>query len=131
MNTKPELERHKGILGTLFVVFSLIQLVIVLGITIFFGEFLPVVVDDQQALLIISIVRYAIVTITAVITLPALIAGIGLLYKKNWALTLAFVIGIISLPAFPIWTFIGIYTIVIFISAQRSYPEASVESGGE
>ncbi len=128
MNTNPEIERHKGILGTLFVVFSLIHLVIVLGIAIFFGEFLPVVVDDQQALLVISIVKYAIVTITAVITLPALIAGIGLLYKKNWALTLAFVIGIISLPAFPIWTFVGIYTIVIFISAQRRYSDVPAEA---
>ena len=117
-----------GILGTLFVVFSLLHLVIVLGVVIFFGEFLPVIVDDQEALLVLSIVKYAIIAITTVIAIPALIAGIGMLYKQTWALTLAFVIGIISLPAFPIWTFIGIYTIVIFIMAQRQPNKITAES---
>jgi hypothetical protein len=68
----------------------------------------------------VNIVKYAVISLTLILTTPALIAGIGLLYKKDWALTLAFIIGIIGLLGFPIWTFIGIYSIVIFIMSQSN-----------
>lgn len=115
-----DIDQHKKILGTLFVVFSSLNIVLVLMFTAIASTFIPFHVHEQEALLAIRIVKYALLTLTLVLTVPSLIAGIGLLYKKDWALTLAFIIGIIGLLGFPIWTFIGIYSIVIFILAQNN-----------
>jgi len=120
MTQKTDIDQHKKILGVLYVVFSSLNIVGVMFFVLLASSIIPIHVDDQEALLVISIVKYALISLTLVLTLPALIAGVGLLYKQDWALTLAFIIGIIGLLGFPIWTFIGIYSIVIFIMAQNS-----------
>ena len=118
MASQAEIDRHKKILGTLYIVFSSLNIVFVLMVALIVSAIIPIHVHDFESLLAVKIVKYAVITLTLVLTTPALIAGIGLLYKKDWALTLAFIIGIIGLLGFPIWTFIGIYSIVIFIMAQ-------------
>ena len=120
MSNQVNIDQHKKILGTLFIVFSLLNVVTVLMLVLIASSIIPIHVDDFEVLLTIKIVKYAVLTLTFVLTTPALIAGIGLLYKKDWALTLAFVVGIIGILGFPIWTFIGIYSIVIFIMAQNN-----------
>ncbi len=118
MTNYVDIDRHKKILGTLYLVFSLLNVVFVLFFTLVASAIIPIHVHDYEVLMIIRIVKYALITITITLTAPAIIAGIGLLYKQDWALTLAFIIGIIGLLGFPIWTFIGIYSIIIFIMAQ-------------
>ena len=118
MANQINIDQHKKILGTLFIVFSSLNIVTVVLIALIASAVIPIHVDDMEAIFVINIVKYAVLTLTFVLTTPALIAGIGLLYKKDWALTLAFIIGIVGLLGFPIWTFIGIYSIVIFILAQ-------------
>lgn len=130
MATPAEVDRHKSILGTLFTVFSLFHLVFIVIGFIFIGELLPAVIDDQEALMVVNIAKYAVISVTLVVSLPALIAGLALIYKKNWGLTLAFIIGILSLPAFPIWTFVGIYAIVVFIMAQRQESAQATSTSG-
>ena len=114
------IDQHKKILGTLYIVFSLLNVVFVLFVAFVASAIIPMHVHDFEALFAIKIVKYAMLTLTFILTTPALIAGIGLLYKKDWALTLAFIIGIIGILGFPIWTFIGIYSIIIFILAQNN-----------
>ncbi|MCG8311113.1 MAG: hypothetical protein MI975_27245 [Cytophagales bacterium] len=120
MANQVNVDQHKKILGTLYVVFGSLNLVAVLMVALISSAVIPIHVDDFEVLLAVKIVKYAVITLTFILTTPALIAGIGLLYKKDWALTLAFIIGIIGLLGFPIWTFIGIYSIVIFILAQNN-----------
>jgi hypothetical protein len=127
MAQKTDIDQHKKILGVLYVVFSSLNIVGVMFFVLLASSIIPIHVDDQEALLVISIVKYALISLTLVLTLPALIAGIGLLYKQDWALTLSFIIGIIGLLGFPIWTFIGIYSIVIFIMAQNSSKTRNAE----
>jgi len=120
MANQIDIDQHKKILGTLYIVFSSLNIVLVFMFALIASAFIPIHVHDFEVLLAIKIAKYALLTLTLVLTIPALIAGIGLLYKKDWALTLAFIIGIIGLLGFPIWTFIGIYSIVIFILAQSN-----------
>lgn len=46
------------------------------------------------------------------LSLPGLIAGLGLRRYRNWARVLALIVGLLSLPLFPIGTFIGAYTVI-------------------
>lgn len=120
MANQVDIDQHKKILGTLYIVFSSLNIVLVMMVILISSAVIPIHVDDFEVLLAVKIAKYAVITLTFVLTTPALIAGIGLLYKKDWALTLAFIIGIIGLLGFPIWTFIGIYSIVIFILSQNN-----------
>ena len=132
MANQVNIDQHKKILGTLYVVFSSLNIVIVLMAALIISAVVPNYVHDFESLLAVKIVKYAVITLTIVLTTPALIAGIGLLYKKDWALTLAFVVGIIGLLGFPIWTFIGIYSIVIFIMSQNnSRPREATDLTGK
>ena len=120
MATQREVDQHKKILGALFIVFSAIHIAFVIFIaSLLSADVLPIPEDEMEVMVVISIVKYAIITITLLLTIPSVIAGIGLLQKKEWAVTLAFVIGIIGLLGFPLWTFIGIYAIVVFVMAQN------------
>jgi hypothetical protein len=120
MTPQANIDQHKRILGTLYVVFGLLNLVVVLMIVFVASSIIPIYVHEEEVLMIINIVKVAVITFTSVLSAPALIAGFGLLYKKEWAVTLAFIIGIIGLLGFPIWTFIGIYSIVVFVMTQNS-----------
>ncbi len=120
MTPQANIDQHKRILGTLYVVFGLLNLVVVLMIVFITSSIIPIYVHEEEVLMIINIVKVAVITFTSVLSAPALIAGFGLLYKKEWAVTLAFIIGIIGLLGFPIWTFIGIYSIVVFVMTQNS-----------
>jgi len=120
MTPQANLDQHKRILGTLYVVFGLLNLVVVLMIVFIASSIIPIYVDEPDVLMTINIVKVAVITFTTVLSAPALVAGFGLLYKKEWAVTLAFIIGIIGLLGFPIWTFIGIYSIVVFVMTQNS-----------
>lgn len=56
----------------------------------------------------------------AILALPGLIAGTGLLMRKSWARILGIVVGVLMLFHFPIGTLIGAYT--IFVLAQDAAP---------
>jgi hypothetical protein len=56
----------------------------------------------------------------AILALPGLIAGIGLLMRKSWARILGIVVGVLMLFHFPLGTLIGAYT--IFVLAQDAAP---------
>lgn len=125
MSNYIDIERHKHILGILYVVFSSLHLLFVFVGVVFLSELIPVVSSDQESIWVFNLVRSIVIVLTLVLTLPGLIAGIGLINKKDWGLLVAFIISIIALPLFPFWTFISIYTIVIFIMSQRKAPTAA------
>ncbi len=128
MENQENIDQHKKILGILFIVFSLLNVVLVLFFVMMASSILPNFVNDQGVLFAANIAKYALITLILMLTTPAFIAGVGLLYKKEWALTLALVIGIIGILGFPFWTFIGIYTIIIFIMSQsNSRPKQAKE----
>lgn len=56
----------------------------------------------------------------AVVALPGLVAGIGLVMRKTWARILGIVVGVLMLFHFPIGTLIGAYT--LFVLAQDAAP---------
>ncbi len=117
MSNSVDIERHKNILGILYLVLSGLHLLFVFTAVFFVSELMAG--TDAEAVWIFNLVKYIVITLTSILTIPGIIAGIGLIYKKNWALLMAFIISIISLPLFPLWTFLSIYTIIIFILNQQ------------
>jgi hypothetical protein len=64
-----------------------------------------------------------------VLALPGLIAGIGLLRRKEWGRILAIIVGVFDLLNFPIGTLIAVYSFyVLFQDAATPYFAAAPAS---
>ncbi|MCC5930776.1 MAG: hypothetical protein JJU28_16145 [Cyclobacteriaceae bacterium] len=111
-------EMHKRIIGILFTVLGSVSLVFILLGSLVFSEVIRFFVEDSEAVLVSNIIRYAVVTISVLVSIPAIIAGIGMLQQKEWAFTMSFILGILALPFFPLWTVVGLYVIIIYLMAH-------------
>ena len=78
-------------------------------------------VDEIEVIQLVAIFSRLLGTILLVVSVPAIVAGIGLLTSKIWAKTLSLIIGIIYLLFFPIGTIIGIYS--IWLNSQQVIKE--------
>lgn len=119
------LDSHKKVLGIIYVITGSLT---VIGM-LFLNAFLAVIfsfalneVDpsDQEVLEMVSkFVQYVPVIVIIFSAIPTLIAGIGLLTKKSWAMLFALIMGCLKLISFPIGTAIGIYAIWIYSEDQK------------
>ena len=106
-------EKHRRILGILFIVASALTLigamVVFVGMGVV-GQNMPNR-HDEEAARQFFLLTMGITGFLFLLSLPCLITGIGLLKRQRWAKTWALVVGILSLPSFPLGTVLGIYAI--------------------
>jgi hypothetical protein len=99
--------------------------VLLLLIALFLIVLLPgigVLSGDREAMGILSIVGISVGTFMGVLGLPGLLAGIGLLRRRNWGRILALIVSFLNLLNFPIGTVIGGYSLwVLFQDAATAY----------
>jgi Ca2+/Na+ antiporter len=70
---------------------------------------------DQTAIAITSLVGSIIATLILVLSLPGLVAGIGLLRLRPWSRLLTLVLAVFDLMAVPIGTAFGLYAIWVLV----------------
>jgi hypothetical protein len=73
---------------------------------------------DQTAIAITSLVGSIIAMFILVMSLPGLIAGIGLLRLRPWSRILTLVLAVFDLMAVPIGTAFGLYAIWVLIQDE-------------
>ncbi len=73
---------------------------------------------EAEAFGVLAVVGTGVGGFVAALGVPGIIAGWGLLVRKNWARILAIVVAGMSILNFPVGTLIGIY--VIWVLLQRS-----------
>lgn len=93
--------------GVLGIFIALIVFVAVVGGGVISG--------DPEAMSITAIVGTAVAGFIALISVPDIIAGIGLLKRKSWARILALIIACVDLIMVPIGTIIGAYCIWVLV----------------
>ena len=104
------MEKHVNVVAALQIGFSILGVVIagiLFAILHYIGDF----VDDREAEVVLSIVANVLIVTFVVLSLPGIIAGIGLFKKKEWARILTLILSVIDLINFPIGTAVGIYSI--------------------
>lgn len=108
---------HVRILGWCFIVYSAIIVLVGVGIgsIVLFGGAIS---GDREAILITGAVGTAIASFLILISLPGMLAGIGLLKMRPWARIVAIVIGVLHILSFPIGTALGIYTLWVLLNAE-------------
>jgi hypothetical protein len=116
------MEQHVKILGVLHIVFGSVGILIALGMLLLFGGIAGIIgATDHSNELNISIpllgsVGALIFFVLLAISLPGLIAGIGLLQFRSWARILTIVISVLDLIHVPVGTALGIYGLWVLLS---------------
>jgi hypothetical protein len=108
---------HVRILGWCFIVYSAIIVLVGLGVgsIVLFGG---VISGDHEAMFITGAVGAAIACFLIIISLPGMLAGMGLLKMRSWARIVAIVVGVLHLLSFPFGTALGVYTLWVLLNAE-------------
>lgn len=111
------MEQHIRIVAILFIILGVLGAL--LGLFLFaliFGA--GVVSQDRDAMFITGTVGVAIAAFCLVISLPSIIAGIGIQKHRPWARILAIVIAVLNLFNFPVGTAIGAYAMWALLNEE-------------
>ena len=122
---------HIKILGVLNIVLGALGIAIGLGVMLLLGGIGAVVGaadrsgDGIIALPILGGIGFFIFAIVLVLSVPGIIAGIGLLKFRPWARVLAIVMSALNLLNVPFGTAIGVYGLWVLLSVegQRLFEE--------
>jgi len=104
------MQQHITILGWLYIVFGVLGILAAFFVLLTMGG-AGLISGDAQAAAIMSGIGFFIAIIVAVLSLPSIIAGWGLLNGKSWSRIVAIIIGALNILNFPVGTAIGVYTI--------------------
>lgn len=110
---------HVKTLGWIFIVSGLLGICVALfaGVVIFGAGLLS---GDAKAALATSGVAVFVVGMMAVMALPSILTGRGLLARRPWARIAGIVLGILSLPGFPVGTLIGAYALWVLFNDRTA-----------
>ena len=111
------LEGHRRILGILFIVMNALTLLVALGlgaVMAFVGQLGMGEAGAEERTMMFAVAA-GITGCFVVLGLPGLITGIGMLKRRRWSRVLALVLGVLSLPNFPLGTALGVYTLWFYM----------------
>lgn len=115
------MDQHIKVLGVLHIVYGVIGI----GTAALLFAFVlagGLISGDSDALIATSLVATIGGFFFLLVFLPGVVGGIYLLRRQSWARILLIVVGVLNLPALPLGTALGIYTIWVL-----SRPEAARE----
>lgn len=109
------MEKHLPIVAWLHMAHGAILLTV--GVFLFlFLSGAGLVTAEQPAILATGIVAIFILTMFVIFGLPHVIGGMGLLNGKPWARILVIIMSFMALPAFPVGTAIGLYSLWVLFN---------------
>jgi hypothetical protein len=109
-----QIELHVPVVAWLLIFGHAIFLVVAIFLfTLLTG--IGVVSGDQTALAVMSLIGTLLAGLLLVLGVPGLVAGFGLLARKNWARVLAIVVSVLGLMNFPLGTLVGAYAIWVLL----------------
>jgi hypothetical protein len=114
-----QVRQHATILGWLHIAINALTLVhgcflfaLLLGIGL--------ITNDQVAFSVLGVTGTAVGTLLVLLALPGIVAGYGLLRRRDWGRILALVVGFLGLFNFPLGTAIGIYTFWVLLQESAT-----------
>jgi cation transport ATPase len=119
------MESHRRILGILYIVSGIMNLVAMMLISLLFSILFPFLfenahIDDQWVMVwVLPVIKTIAVMVILLIAIPSLLGGWGMLTNKSWSMTLLLILGCLKLFSFPFGTAIGIYTIWVYAEDHR------------
>jgi hypothetical protein len=119
--TQQDIEQHIKILGILNIIAGAMIAFGGLILLMIFGGIYAVIRSTPSAMTaqpILGIIGLGLAVFLLVLSVPSIIAGIGLLYVKPWARIFAIIVSILHLPHIPFGTALGIYGLWVLFSPE-------------
>jgi hypothetical protein len=120
------MQQHVKILAVLHIIFGGLGVLAALIVMAVFGglagiaHFSDASQDGVIAGGVLGLIGAVVTIVVLVISLPELIAGVGLLTFQPWARILTIVLSAIELPGFPFHTALGVYGLWVLLSNEGS-----------
>jgi len=118
-----DLHTHVQILGWLRIASAALMLVIGASLLVLLagvGVFSSVAAEDATPFWVLTLVALFVGGLMVVLALPSLLAGVGLLRRKEWGRILALIVGAFDLFNFPIGTLIAAYSFYVLLQNSAS-----------
>ncbi|MFH1143175.1 MAG: hypothetical protein V1774_01360 [Candidatus Eisenbacteria bacterium] len=96
--------------GALGILTSLVVAGVLLGAGILSGE--------EESFAILSLLAYLTTGFVFVLSLPAVIGGIGLLKRRPWARVMILIVAVLDLINIPLGTAMGIYSLWVLLHSE-------------
>lgn len=113
------MEKHVNVVASLHIglsIFGILVSLIVGVILSLVGSF----IDDPMAVKILPIIANVVIWVIIVLSIPGIIAGIGLFKRKEWARILTLILSVIKLMNIPIGTAVGVYSIWVLVQDETT-----------
>ncbi len=119
------MKQHVSILGVLYIAFGVLGMVTAVGMLALFGGAAGIVsmVSEQEpdaaiAVPILGVLAVVLFTIIAVLSIPALAVGIGLVKFQSWARIGGLILSALNLLNFPFGTALGFYGLWVLLNKE-------------
>ena len=117
------MESHVKTLGILHIVFGALGILVAVGLLVLFGGIAGLIgattnhgEDVRISIPILSGIGLFIFVVVLALSLPGLVAGVGLLQFRPWARILTIVVSILDLIHVPFGTALGVYGLWVLLS---------------
>ncbi|MBL7973122.1 MAG: hypothetical protein JNL03_16505 [Prolixibacteraceae bacterium] len=111
------MEKHINIVAALQIglsIFNLLIALLIFTVLKLVGGF----VDDANGATVLSIIADVLAIVFIIVSIPGILAGLGLYKRKEWARVLTLILSVIEIFNFPFGTAIGIYSIWALIQPE-------------
>ena len=111
------MEKHINIVAALQIGLSILGLIIggvLFTLFVLLGNF----IDEPDAQMVFGIIAKVVMVVLILLSIPGIIAGIGLMKRKEWARILTLILSVLSLVNFPIGTALGVYSIWALVQPE-------------
>ena len=135
------MEQHVKVLGVLYIVLGTLGIVAALVCLLIFGGVAGIIgvaaqeePDARIAVPIVGAIGVGLFLFLIAVSLPGIIAGVGLLRFRPWARIVTIVLSALNLMNFPLGTLVGAYGLWVMLSREteplfrRSSP-SGIDSG--
>jgi len=114
------MENHVKVIAILWIIFGILGILLAcLTFFLLFGlSFIPDM--DYEGRIILKYVALGGSIFIALLSIPEIIGGIGLLKRKEWGRIVTLAVAFLALLSIPIGTALGIYTLVILLNNETT-----------
>ena len=119
------MKQQVSILGVLYIAFGVLGMVAAVGMLVLLGGAAGIVsmVSEQEpdaavAVPILGVLAVVIFSVIAVLSIPGLVVGIGLVKFKSWARIGGLILSALNLLNFPFGTALGIYGLWVLLNKE-------------
>jgi len=116
------MEQHVKILGILHIVFGAMGILLAFGLLLLFGGIAGLIgstdysSDAHISIPILGGIGLLVFVVLLALSLPGVIAGVGLLQFRPWARVLTIVLSVLDLIHVPFGTALGVYGLWVLLS---------------